>query len=128
MVGDLFHYGHVRYLKRAKELYDDVTLVVGIHNDKTVESYKRTPVMTMEERKEVIEACRYVDEVYLNAPLMVTIDLLNTLNINIFVSTPKEKNEADIMLKELISENFPIKYIERTENISTTDILKRVDK
>jgi cytidyltransferase-like protein len=70
MVADLFHYGHVEFLQRAGELGD--TLVVGIHSDATVESYKRRPVMTMRERIGVVEACRYVDEVIADAPLSLS--------------------------------------------------------
>ena len=46
MCGDIFHYGHVRFLEKAKQLGD--ILLVGIHSDKTIESYKRTPIFTME--------------------------------------------------------------------------------
>ena len=42
MVADLFHLGHVEFLRKAKE-HGDV-LKVGIHNDETVEGSKRKPV------------------------------------------------------------------------------------
>ena len=48
MAADLFHFGHVELLRRARELGD--VLVVGIHSDETVARYKRSTVMTMEER------------------------------------------------------------------------------
>ena len=38
-VQDLFHWGHVNMLKNAKAMGD--RLVVGIHSDKTIKSYKR---------------------------------------------------------------------------------------
>ena len=41
MVGDLFHIGHINMFKQARELGD--YLIVGVHSDKAVESYKRTP-------------------------------------------------------------------------------------
>ena len=52
MCADLFHYGHVRILKNAKSLGN--ILVVGIHSNETIESYKRTPIMSMEERIELV--------------------------------------------------------------------------
>lgn len=61
MVADLFHYGHVRFLKKAR-LYGDY-LVVGLMSDKASARHKRKPVLNLEERTRVIEACRYVDEV-----------------------------------------------------------------
>ena len=52
-VSDLFHFGHLNYLTQIYNMYIKNTeklLYIGIHNDKTVESYKRVPIMTMEER------------------------------------------------------------------------------
>lgn len=46
MCADLFHYGHVNLLKNAKQLVGEMgNLIVGIHSDKTIESYKRKPIM-----------------------------------------------------------------------------------
>ena len=46
MVADLFHYGHVNFLKQARQFGD--RLLVGIHSDEVVEEYKRSPIMTMQ--------------------------------------------------------------------------------
>ncbi len=48
MVADLFHYGHVNFLRQAREHGD--YLLVGVHADETVMSYKRRPIFSMEER------------------------------------------------------------------------------
>ena len=61
MVADLFHCGHVEFLKRAREHGD--YLVVGLVSDDNAAENKRTPVLNVKERKKVLEACRYVDEV-----------------------------------------------------------------
>ena len=61
MVADLFHYGHVRHLKAARELGDHLT--VGLVSDKRAASYKRQPVLSYQEREEVVRSCRYVDDV-----------------------------------------------------------------
>lgn len=37
IVGDLFHYGHVHDL--------GYKVVVGVHSDEIVETYKRTPII-----------------------------------------------------------------------------------
>ena len=42
MCGDLLHYGHIRFLEKEK-LGDK--LIVGIHSNETIESYKRTYIM-----------------------------------------------------------------------------------
>jgi cytidyltransferase-like protein len=69
MVADLFHSGHVAFLRKARELGD--VLVVGIHSDQDVASYKRLPICTMQERVDVVAACGLVDEVIPEAPLSV---------------------------------------------------------
>ena len=48
MAADLFHYGHVAFLRRARELGD--FLIVGVHSDETLASYKRWPILSMLER------------------------------------------------------------------------------
>ena len=61
-VFDLFHIGHLNILRRAKEQCD--YLIVGVSTDELVESYKnKKPIIPYEERRSIVEAIRYVDEV-----------------------------------------------------------------
>ena len=61
-VFDLFHIGHLNILKRAKEKCD--YLIVGVSTDELVEKCKnKIPIIPYEERKAIVEAIRYVDEV-----------------------------------------------------------------
>ena len=39
MCADLFHTGHVNYLRQCRGIHDNVHLIVGIHSDATIESY-----------------------------------------------------------------------------------------
>ena len=52
-VFDLTHYGHHRMLEKAKSFGD--TLIVGVHLDSDVATYKRTPILTHAERDK--ESC-----------------------------------------------------------------------
>ncbi|MFW6094581.1 MAG: adenylyltransferase/cytidyltransferase family protein [Pseudomonadota bacterium] len=59
---DLFHVGHVRLLKRLEMLGD--RLVVGLSTDEFNEIKGKSVVMPYEQRKEILLACRYVDDVF----------------------------------------------------------------
>lgn len=61
MVADLFHWGHVNFIRQCKSHCD--YLIIGILQDSDIARFKRSPVMTTEERVKVVEAIKYVDEV-----------------------------------------------------------------
>ena len=61
-VFDLFHIGHLRLIERAKAECD--FLRVGLLSDELVMHFKQhAPVIPLEERMQIVEAIRYVDEV-----------------------------------------------------------------
>jgi len=61
---DPLHIGHVRMFKRAKELGDK--LVVIINNDNWLRTKKGYVFMTEQQRKEIIAAIKWVDEVVIS--------------------------------------------------------------
>ena len=61
-VFDLFHIGHLNILKRARLECDH--LIVGVTNDELCESAKnQKPFIQFQERMDLVEAVKYVDEV-----------------------------------------------------------------
>ena len=36
---------------------------IRIHNDKDIKSYKRNPILTMEQRVPMLEGCKYIDKI-----------------------------------------------------------------
>lgn len=58
---DLLHRGHINLLKRAKEMGD--YLIVGLSTDEFNKQKNKQSFYSYEERKLVLEAIKYVDEV-----------------------------------------------------------------
>lgn len=59
---DMFHVGHLNLLRNAKKECD--YLIVGVNSDELVKNYKNKEVIIpLEERMQIVEAIRYVDEV-----------------------------------------------------------------
>ena len=123
-VADLFHYGHMEFLRKARGLGD--YLLVGIHSDDVLESYKRKPILTMEERIASVTACRYADEVLPNAPLAVDRAWIEKYDIHLVV-------HGDDFTQEQMEYYYgvPIKMgifrtVPYTQAISTSEIIRRI--
>lgn len=123
VTGDLFHYGHVEFFKKAREFGDQ--LIVGVCSDADVSGYKRNPIMSLAERVSVIEACKYVDEVIPAAPAVTTATFVEKNNIDVVVASESYSSDA---LRDYYDEPLRLnilKLVEYTDSISTTQIIKR---
>jgi ethanolamine-phosphate cytidylyltransferase len=78
---DLFNSGHVAALQAARKLGD--FLLVGIHDDATVNALRGhgMPVLNLYERALSLLSCKYVDEVIIGAPWVITDELITSMNI-----------------------------------------------
>ena len=126
VVGDLFHYGHVEFFRRARDFGD--ALVVGVHSDATAGSYKRVPVMTMDERVRVVEACRYVDEVIPDAPLEVGADWISRHRIDLVVHGNDLDEQATDLMYRVPRQLGILRTIPYTEGVSSSDIRRRLQR
>ena len=124
MTADLFHFGHVNFLKQASELGD--YLIAGIHSDETVQNYKRSPIMTMEERISVVASCRYVDEVIPDAPLIIDLKWIKKHNIHLVVHGDDFSEDLLQLCYKIPIEMGIFKKVPYTPGISTTDIMNRL--
>jgi len=124
MVADLFHYGHVNFLRQAKDHGD--FLLVGIHSDEVVESYKRTPILTMEERIASVSGCRYVDEVVPNAPLEITREWIEKHQIDVILHGDDVDPKVRDTWYAVPIEMGIYESISYTEGISTTELISRI--
>ncbi len=124
MVADLFHYGHVNFLKQASRHGD--FLLVGVHADETVESYKRKPILTMEERVASVEGCRYVDEVIPNAPLEITREWIDKHKIDLIIHGDDVAPEVRDAWYGVPIEMGIYQSVDYTAGISTTELISRI--
>lgn len=118
---DLLHWGHIRLLKRAKQLGD--YLIVGLSTDEFNAVKGKRAYHSYEERKMMLEAIRYVDLVvpekdWGQKPLDI-----QEYHADLFVMGDDWEGRFD-ELKTLCE----VVYLPRTEGISTTKIKEDLEK
>jgi cytidyltransferase-like protein len=123
-VCDLLHVGHVALFKKAKTLGQ--SLIVGIHNDSTVASYKRRPIMTMDERIAVVEALGVVDLVVSHAPLQLSADYLVAHGIDLVVHGDDAPAASLQSMYGAAIEQGMFQSVPYYKGVSTSNIISRV--
>lgn len=114
---DLLHYGHIEYLKKAKEMGD--YLIVGVSNDEFNHQKGKDAYYPYEKRKEMISAIRYVDKVIEQSSFEQKRDDVLNYKVDILVSSEDWLGKYDY-LKELCE----VIYLPRYPDISTTKVRK----
>lgn len=114
---DLLHYGHINLLRRAKELGD--YLIVALSTDVfNWSEKKKKSYFTYEQRKQLLEAIRYVDEIVPEESWEQKRSDVHKYSIDVFTIGDDWAGEFDF-LKE---EGVEVVYLARTPEISTTQI------
>ena len=122
---DILHIGHIRYLKKAKELGD--ILIVGLNSDNSVKRLKgeERPINGELERAEMLLALKSVDYVVIfeeDTPY----NLISTILPDILVKGGDWK-EDEIVGSDIVKKHggkvFSLPYI---EGKSTTNIIKKI--
>lgn len=114
---DLLHYGHIRLLKRARELGD--YLVVALSTDEFNAEKGKTAFHNYETRKEMLEAIRYVDLVIPEYCWSQKISDIQEYRIDVVVMGSDWENEPRF---EDLRSYCDVVYLSRTEGISTSQI------
>lgn len=124
MVADLFHAGHVEFLRKARELGDE--LVIGVHSDDDCARMKRTPVLTLDERMRVVAACRYVDRVVPDAPLFPSKTFLDEHGVDLVVHGDDwDETQIAYWYAEPLAQGI-VRTVPYTPGISSTTIEARL--
>lgn len=126
-VFDMCHLGHMKLFEKiAKSFNHPIHLIVGVHSDKTVESYKRTPIINEKFRVETVKLCKYVDEVWEDADLFVSKEFCIQNNLDCVIIGEEYKGTKDSIWYAGPMELKIHKYISRFEELSTTDIINKI--
>lgn len=116
---DLLHYGHINLLKRAKELGDYLIVAISTDEFNWEKKHKKT-YFTYEQRKQLVEAIRYVDLVVPEKAWDQKRKDVHTYDIDKFVIGDDWKGKFDF----LEDEGVEVVYLPRTPEISTSQIKK----
>jgi glycerol-3-phosphate cytidylyltransferase len=108
---DLFHIGHLRILEKSKQEGD--YLIVGISSDELNEKKGKKAIFPINERVEIVKALKCVDEVFIEESLEKKDEYIKHFNADLLVMGDDWKDKFDWV-------SCPVKYLERTPNISTT--------
>lgn len=114
---DLLHTGHINILRRAKELGD--YLIVAISSDEFNALKDKKAYYTFEQRKAILEAIRYVDEVIAEETWEQKIEDVQKHDIDVFVMGDDWEGKFDFL-----NDYCEVVYLPRTVGISTTKIKK----
>lgn len=112
---DLLHVGHINLLRRAKEMGD--YLIVAISSDEFNAIKHKQAYYSFEDRKKILEAVKYVDEVIPEYTWEQKISDVVDNNVDVFVMGDDWTGKFDFL-----KDYCEVVYLPRTEGISTTKI------
>jgi len=129
-VFDLLHPGHVRFLKKCKELMPSSYLIVGVVSDREVKQNKdsRKPILTQNERMEILSHLSTVDRVMLQQTYDPVPNLRFLKNEGIQIEIlAKGDDKFQIHGEKYVIENGGKFVFPKYENeFSTSDIIKKI--
>ena len=114
---DLLHYGHIRLLKRAKNMGD--YLIVALSTDEFNILKGKKTYFDYETRKKILEAIRYVDLVIEENSWEQKSNDVKIYNVDVVVMGSDWKNSEKF---EYLREICDVVYLDRTEGVTTSKI------
>ncbi|MCT0043033.1 glycerol-3-phosphate cytidylyltransferase [Weissella confusa] len=121
---DLLHYGHINLLKRAKAMGDYLIVALSTDDFNEVEKGKKT-YFTFEERRQLLEAIRYVDLVIPEESWDQKLTDVPLYQIDYFVMGDDWQGKFDFVGEKTEAE---VVYLPRTPEISTSQIKADLNK
>jgi len=110
---DTIHFGHISLLQRAKSLGSH--LIVGLSTDEFNKKKGKKSYFSYDQRKEFLEAIRYVDTVIPEEDWSQKADDIVTHQVDIFTMGDDWKGKFDAL-----GDICTVHYLDRTPEISST--------
>ncbi len=123
-VFDLCHGGHCAMFENAMKFGNK--LIVGVHSDADVASYKRISTMTHEERCNEVRGRKFVSKVIPNAPLVISKQELEDNNIHYVICSNEYFNVSGDTYYELPRSMGILREVPYSNKISTSDLIRRI--
>ena len=131
---DLFHSGHVAFLKRCKEIAGTAgQVIVSLNTDQFIEKYKgKKPLISYEDRKAILESCRYVDSVMENyggedsKESIILAQLIDVVAIGSDWARKDYYKQMNFTQDWLDEQGISLIYIPYTKGISSTSIKQKL--
>ena len=127
-VFDMFHIGHLNILRRAKEQCEH--LIVGVTTDELCFLRKhKYPIIQQEDRKAIVAAVRYTDEV-VDQYDMNKINAVKNLHVDaVFVGSDWKGTQAWIKYEQdFKTVGCDVVYLDHTDGISSTILREKIHK
>lgn len=126
-VFDILHPGHLHFLRRAKDLGDELLVVIA--RDTTVEGSKRHPIMPERSRREMVESLDIVDGAYLGYQ-GDRFRIVRELNPDIITLGYDQKDEESDLRGQLKEHGMDVEIVridKRSGDVNaTSEILERL--
>lgn len=142
---DMLHAAHINVLEKARSFGDYV--IVGVHSDHIVNGKRgiNLPILNMHERVLSLLGCKFVDDVLIDAPYIITKEMIDSLNISIVLKghstiyekdhfrhlhvepSPEKQNSGNFDDPYAVPRELGIlKSIESKSTLTILDIVERV--
>ncbi|MQR00796.1 adenylyltransferase/cytidyltransferase family protein [Glaciimonas soli] len=118
---DLFHIGHLNLLRNLKAL--GARLIVGISTDEFNSLKGKKTIIPYEQRAQIVEATKFVDEVFPECCWEQKRTDITRLNVDIFAMGDDWIGKFDDL-----SDLCDVIYLPRTKDVSTTEIKKMMQQ
>ena len=121
---DLFHYGHLNVLKKAKSF--GTYLIVAVSTDTLISQHKgMKPIICYKDRSSIIKELKCVDLVVRQSKL-IDIKQIQKLNIDIYVLGDDWRTRTDNAGLNWLRKQNKVVFIPYTKRLSSTKIKNKI--